>query len=44
MNVRDWECHHVASQWSADACDGCKYEMDCYRHFLKCMTIKEVTK
>ena len=38
MNIKvDYPCYHSAIQYSADACDGCKYEMDCYNHFLKWM-------
>lgn len=35
--MRDYECYHAVCQWSADACCRCKYDMDCYRHFLEHM-------
>lgn len=27
------ECYHAPCQWSADACAGCPYDMDCYERF-----------
>lgn len=35
--MRDYECYHAVCQYSADACNGCEHEMDCYHHFLKHM-------
>lgn len=32
--MEHYECYHAVCQYSDDACDGCKYEMDCYNHFL----------
>lgn len=35
--MREYECYHAVCQYSADGCSGCKYEMDCYNHFLNYM-------
>ena len=32
-----YECYHAICQYSADACNRCEYEMDCYKHFLSHM-------
>ena len=37
--VIEYECYHAVGQYSADGCDGCKYEMDCYKYFLKYVSI-----
>lgn len=39
----EYECYHAVCQYSDDACDGCKYEMDCYNRFLEA-TISEQAK
>ena len=31
------ECYHAVCMCSADACSGCEYDMDCYRHWLEYM-------
>lgn len=35
--MKDYECYHAVCQYSSDECSGCKYEMDCYNHFLNYM-------
>jgi hypothetical protein len=43
--MKDYACYHAVCQYSADGCSGCKYEVDCYDHFLKYMaTSKETSK
>lgn len=38
MGIRiDYPCYHSFLQYSADGCDGCEHEMDCWAHFLKVM-------
>lgn len=37
MNVKP-ECYHVSSAWSADSCNKCEHDMDCYHHWLLHMT------
>lgn len=39
--MRDYECYHSVCQYSADGCSRCKYEMDCYNHFLNHMMKKK---
>ncbi len=39
--MRDYECYHSVCQYSADECSRCKYEMDCYNHFLNHMMKKK---
>lgn len=31
------ECYHVACMYSSDGCCNCKYEFECYEHFLNYM-------
>ena len=41
VDKREYSCYHAPVQYSADGCDRCKYEMDCYKHFLNYMTRKK---
>lgn len=43
VDRREYPCYHSAIQYSADGCDGCEYEMDCYNHFLKYMMTRKET-
>ena len=36
-DMKYYECYHSVWQYSSDGCNGCKYEMDCYNHFLSYM-------
>ena len=35
------ECYHAVCMWSADGCCNCKYDMDCYEHWLEYMRRKD---